>query len=175
MALAGLKRFFGDTTQRDHLARLYLSVTAAAREPAWYVQGLVPDTVEGRFEMVAVLFSLVLLRLEKEGALGATQASLLTEIFIADMDAQMRESGIGDAGVGLRMGKVMSALGGRLGAYRDGFAGDGLNQALVRNLYRGESPSQTALAFVAHKLRDRAQSLATLSIDAVLAGQLEGA
>lgn len=139
---------------RDEALPLYNAVVARARQPHWYVEGEVPDTVDGRFDMVAAILSMVLLRLEAEPA-GAEPAARLAERFVDDMDAQLRQIGIGDITVGKHIGKMMAALGGRLGAYRDALAsGSGLDEALVRNLYRGNAPSPPALAHVARALTD---------------------
>ncbi|WP_204310223.1 ubiquinol-cytochrome C chaperone family protein, partial [Enterobacter cloacae] len=72
----------------------------------------------------------------------------LTEVFIDDMDGQLRQIGIGDIVVGKHVGKMMGMLGGRLGAYREALAAGGFDEALVRNLYRGEAPAPAALAHV---------------------------
>ena len=58
----------------------------AAAIPAWYRDGQVPDTIDGRFDMIAAMLALVLLRLEAEGEAGRGPSVLLTEIFIDDMD-----------------------------------------------------------------------------------------
>ncbi len=132
--------------ERDELAlALYDGVIATARAPHWYEAGGVPDTLDGRFDMVAAILSLVQLRLEGDVSAGPASARL-TERFVTDMDGQLRESGIGDIGVGKHIGKMMGMLGGRLGAYRDGLASGDLSSALVRNLYRGVAPDAVALA-----------------------------
>ena len=136
---------------------LYEAVVARAREPHWYVEGRVPDTVDGRFDAVAAVLSVVLVRMEDEPE-GGEPAARLAERFVDDMDPQLREMGIGDMTVGRHVGRMMSMLGGRLGAYRDGLAGDGLDAALLRNLYRGQDPGPQALAHVRTELlalRDR--------------------
>ena len=119
-------------------ASLYDAVIDGARQPHWYEAGGVPDTIDGRFDMVAAILSLVLLRLESEPRANAASIRL-TERFVTDMDAQLREQGVGDIGVGKHIGKMMGMLGGRLGAYRDGLAAGDLQVALERNLYRGRA------------------------------------
>ena len=91
-------RLFG-RGERDALAPLYKAVVAEARRPDWYRQGRVPDTLDGRFDMVAAVLSLVLLRLEEEGDAGRAPSAHLTELFVEDMDGQLRERGIGDIAV----------------------------------------------------------------------------
>ena len=152
-------------------AALYAAIVSRARQPHWYLAGEVPDTLDGRFEMVAAILALVLIRLEADPA--AIEPSVqLTERFIADMDGQLREIGIGDIVVGKHIGKMMAALGGRLGAYRESLAGGDLEAALVRNLYRGDAPAPAALAHVAGRLRDLAGDLRTAPLATLLAGDL---
>ena len=164
-----LARIFG---RADETALpLYQAVVARARLPHWYLDGAVPDSVDGRFDMVAAILSFVVLRLEKDPAAAATSASL-TERFVDDMDGQLRELGIGDVIVGKHIGKMMSMLGGRIGAYRDGLAAGDLDPALVRNLYRGAAPAPDAVAHVRDSLLAFDAALAATPVDAVIAGDL---
>lgn len=153
---------------------LYAAIVARGREPHWYVDGAVADTVDGRFDMIAAVLSLVLLRLEALDA--AEDSARLAEVFVADMDGQLRQIGIGDLVVGKHIGRIMSALGGRMGAYRAALEGTAsLEEALVRNLYRGEAPSPEALAHVTQGLRGLAADLAMLDLDALRAARLAAA
>lgn len=139
--MAGLwRRLFG-REERNALQPLYRAVVAAARRPIWFRAGGVPDTRDGRFDMVAAILSLVLLRLEQGGEPGRAPAARLAELFVADMDGQLREDGVGDVVVGKHVGRMMGALGGRLGAFREAFAGGDLDGAILRNLYRGTPPA----------------------------------
>ncbi|TFI57272.1 ubiquinol-cytochrome C chaperone [Sphingomonas parva] len=159
--------------ERAALRPLYESVVREARQPAWYRDGGVPDTIDGRFDMLSTLLSIVLLRLEREGEASRRETVLLTEIFIDDMDGSLRQLGIGDLVVGKRVGKIMGALGGRMGAFRDAFAGEGdLREAVRRNIFRDAAPSDAAVAFVAAGLERFHASLAERRADAVLAGEI---
>ena len=141
------RRLFG-RSERDALAPLYGHVVAEARRPDWYREGHVPDTLDGRFDMVAAVLSLVLLRLEDEGEPGRAPAAYLTELFVDDMDGQLRERGIGDIVVGKHIGRMMGALGGRLGALREAFGNGALDDVIARNIYHGAPPSAEALETV---------------------------
>jgi cytochrome b pre-mRNA-processing protein 3 len=143
--LAFFDRIFGPARDRSALVPLYNAVVAEARKPEWYTRAAVPDTMDGRFDMVAMVLSLVLIRMEKEGDAGTLPSVLLTEVFVDDMDGTMREIGFGDLVVGKRVGGIMGALGGRLGAYRDG----NRKAALIRNLYRDTPPDDATLAAAA--------------------------
>lgn len=146
------QRLFGPAPVREADA-LYAAVVARARAPHWYVEGSVPDTIDGRFDMIAAVLAMVLLRLEaSDGEAERTLSASLAECFIDDMDAQLRQQGVGDIMVGKHIGRMMGMLGGRLGAYREGVAGGDLDGALVRNLYRGEAPAAHALGHVREAL-----------------------
>lgn len=165
-----LQRLF-NRPDRGTMPQLYAGVVARGRAPHWYIEGAVPDTVDGRFDMIAALLCLVLLRLETEPK-GIAPSTVLAECFIDDMDGQLREIGIGDIIVGKHVGRMMGMLGGRLGAYRTGLAEGDLGPALVRNLYRGEAPAPAALTHVEARLRAFRDALAALPIDRVIAGEL---
>jgi cytochrome b pre-mRNA-processing protein 3 len=170
--VAGLTGLFRRKPREPELGALYGAIVAAARSPDWYRYGAVPDTLDGRFDMIAAVLVLVLLRIEAEGEPGRAASAILTERFIDDMDSQLRQIGIGDIVVGKHMGKMMSALGGRLGAYRDALAAGDFADALKRNLYRGAEVAPDALAFSEARLRRLAEGLAETPIDALLAGRL---
>jgi cytochrome b pre-mRNA-processing protein 3 len=167
------KRLFAREDDRASVRPLYAAIAVQARQPHWYVEGEVPDTIEGRFEMVTLLLALVLIRLDGLGEAAAGPAALLAETFVEDMDGQMRELGMGDVVVGKHIGKMMSALGGRLGAYRAGFAGEApIGEALLRNLYAGSPPSATALAYVEGGARAILEGLDHRSLETLLAGDI---
>ena len=168
-----LARLFAPSRDRTALRPLYAAVVERARDPAWYRAGGVPDTLEGRFEMVAAVLALVLLRLEEEGEAAAGPAASLAETFVEDMDGTLRELGIGDVVVGKKVGKLMGALGGRLGAFREGLRGDGeFEAAVARNVFRGAPPSDEALGIVAGRLRALDAALTGAALDDLLAGRL---
>jgi cytochrome b pre-mRNA-processing protein 3 len=101
--------------------------------------------------------------------------AFLTEIFVADMDGQLRELGVGDMIVGKRVGKLMGAFGGRLGAYRDALAETtapyALTDAARRNLYASSCPAEAQIAHVVKELRAVASRLAAASAEELSAGK----
>lgn len=148
----------------------YEAVVARGRAPAWYLGG-VPDTLDGRFELIAAVLSHVLLRLESEPSMAQPSVHL-TELFVDDMDSQLRLIGTGDLVVGKQVGKMMSALGGRLTVYREAAGNSAaLRGILLRNLWAGEDPGE-ALDTTAARLAAFVAALAPLSADTLLAGQL---
>ncbi|WP_326524972.1 ubiquinol-cytochrome C chaperone family protein [Sphingomonas sp.] len=163
-----IDRLFG---RKDDAAALYAGIVERARRPHWYEDGDVADTIDGRFDMIAAVLTLTLLRIERDPA-GDRLGVALAERFVDDMDPQLREIGIGDIVVGKHIGRMMSMLGGRLGAYRDGLAAGSIDEALVRNLYRDAHPGEPALAHVRDALLRFDTALATTPLDALAKGEL---
>lgn len=155
------------------LGDLWNWITQSARQPEWYLRHAVADTVDGRFDMVALVTSLVMLELESRDL--RTETSLLTERFVDDMDGSLRDIGIGDMVIGKHMGRMMGALGGRLGAYRDALApgapAAALAEALARNVYRADAPEGAAEGLAA-SVRELAARLASASTPGLLAGDI---
>lgn len=131
-----LSRLFAPKTDpRDAMRPLWHAVVAEARRPAWYTDAGVADTVNGRYEMVSAVYALVLLRMERDGEL-ARDTAFLTELYVEDMEAQLREFGVGDVVVGKRMTKLMGATGGRIAAYHGGILHglSGMTESVERNM-----------------------------------------
>lgn len=167
-----LRRLFSNDDPRDALRPLYSAIVSRGREPHWYAQGGVADTLDGRFDMITAILCLVLLRLESVPE-AKQQSVWLTELFVDDMDGQLRQIGIGDMIVGKHIGRMMSALGGRLSAYRSGLgAGESLEDALIRNVYRGNAPAPDQLEHVAAGLRTLWNALAQTGAAPLWAGNL---
>jgi cytochrome b pre-mRNA-processing protein 3 len=173
LTLALLSRLFGERRDRAALRPLYDALVATAREPAWYRDGGVPDTLEGRFDMLATMVALALVRLEAEGESAKAESVTLTEIFIDDMDGTLRQIGIGDFVVGKHVGKLVGALGGRLGALREAMAGGAaLEPAVRRNVFRDGPASDAQVEWVAARLRAFHDRLSGTAMEPLLAGAL---
>lgn len=170
MTMGLFDRMFGKrAAQRGDAA--YAAVVAKAREEHWYLAGGVADTIDGRFDMVAAVLSMVLLRLEVEPGNEELNAAL-AERFVDDMDGQLRQMGIGDIVVGKHIGRMMAMLGGRLGAYREGLAAGDLTPWLHRNLYRDQSPDDAQVAYVDDALRAFHARLLASDVASFEGGQL---
>jgi len=167
-----LKKLFGNSARDQARVRpLWHKVVGLARDPEWYANGGIADTVPGRFDCITLVLCLVMLRMEGEEALRGPSARL-TELFVDDMDGQLRQSGVGDLVMGKRMGKLMSVLGGRLDAIRTAMAEPG-DDALVTVIERNVTLSESAdPAAIAARMRRLAVSLATLDSEALLAGRI---
>jgi cytochrome b pre-mRNA-processing protein 3 len=122
------------------IASFYGMIVAQARRPVFYRSYLVPDTVNGRFEMVTLHTVLVLRRLEGETGPLRRLGQGLFDAFCQDMDASMREMGVGDLTVPKKMRRIGEAFYGRLATYRDALAAPDagvLVAALNRNVFSG--------------------------------------
>ncbi len=166
-----LSRLFGKSrAKREALHPLWHRIVEIARDKHWYAQCGIADTVAGRFDAITLVLSLVMLRMEKEPSLIEPSVRL-TELFVEDMDGQLRQSGVGDLAVGKHIGRLMTVLGGRLGAYREGLAQGkaALTPALERNVTLTDSGDISRLAAAVLELN---QQIAAMSADEILAGQL---
>jgi cytochrome b pre-mRNA-processing protein 3 len=172
--LSLLKKLFAGGPDRAEMLPLYNAVVAAGRDPAWYLEGGVPDTLDGRFDILAALMALMLLRLEREPSRQVQQgAAMLTELFVDDMDGTLRQIGIGDLVVGKHMGRMVGALGGRLGAFRTaGSDANAFRAAVKRNIFHETPPSEAALDHVAGRLANWALLLDGTQADSLLAGRM---
>ncbi len=145
---------------------LYASIVAQARQPALYRDFRVPDTVDGRFEMVVLHLVLLFHRLQPEEANGQAIAQRVFDLFVTDMDMSLREMGVGDLGVPKRMKDVGRSFYGRLEAYGNALVEsdrDNLEEALCRNLgSEGDavSPDCAALAGYAITAADHLRDIA---------------
>lgn len=175
--LSLLSKLFGKPADdRAEVRPLWHQIVALSRDPAWYAECGVADTVPGRFDAITLVLSAVVLRMEREPALIPASA-LLTELFVEDMDGQLRQSGVGDLVVGKQVGRLMSVLGGRLGAYRDALAADGngggTDTALVEAIDRNVSLSEGGEpGLVAARFKALAERVAALPGDRLLAGDI---
>jgi cytochrome b pre-mRNA-processing protein 3 len=165
---------FRRTPQADTIARLYGAIVAQARRPEFYRDYGVPDTVNGRFEMLVLHAVLLLGRLAAEEGDGRRLGQDLFDHFCGDMDANLREMGVGDSAVPRKMKAIGEAFYGRKMAYEAALAATGLEPlaaALNRNVYGGEcGDGATRLAAY---MRASARALAVVDGDALRQGSVE--
>jgi cytochrome b pre-mRNA-processing protein 3 len=128
---------------RGTIEAIYGMIVAQAREPLFYAGLGVPDTVNGRFDMVLLHLWMVLRRLRPVPG-GAAHCQALFDHFCADMDGNLREMGVGDLTVPKRMQKFGEAFYGRSAAYDAALdaGGEALAQALCKNILDGRDIGQ---------------------------------
>ncbi|KZD09833.1 ubiquinol-cytochrome C chaperone family protein [Oceanibaculum pacificum] len=173
-----LERLFGRRPAApDPVYSLYGELVDLARQPEPYLALGVPDTLDGRFEMVSLYVYLTLRRLRSEGKSAAPFSQGLFDAMFADMDQSLRELGAGDLGVGPRVKKMAEAFFGRVSAYDRGLAADdaALSEALRRNLYGTVEPTDGQLAAMVAKMRALETAFAAEPTEGLLAGHLSPA
>ncbi len=135
-----LFRLFRRDPRADTISALYGAIVAQARRESFYLGFGVPDTVEGRFDMIVLHLALFCRRLTRESGPVHALGQDVFDLFCRDMDHNLREMGVGDLSVPRKMQGFAEAFYGRVEAYDRALAGAGdeLAAALARNVL-GES------------------------------------
>jgi cytochrome b pre-mRNA-processing protein 3 len=154
-------------------SELFDAITKIAREPHWYVEAKVPDTIDGRFAVLATVMALVLVRLERDDGPGDRVSVAVTERFIEVMESEHRELGLGDPTLGRTVRKLVGRLARRTERWRSAVAGqsDWLT-ATEQNLYKA-AVSPDALAHAADRLRHLWARLEQADLSDIEQGRLE--
>lgn len=146
---------------------LYAPLIAQARTPAFYREGRVPDTSEGRFEIYTLHLALVARRLRGAGGFAEEANQALFDEFLSGLDAGLREMGVGDLTVPKRMKKLGEAIYGRFRSYDaalvQGAAPEALQEVLARTVYAGVDDAPAAA--LANYMRRAADALAAVSTE----------
>lgn len=156
-SVIGKLRWFGRNETRDRARQLYTQVVDQARQPAFYRDLGVPDTIDGRFEMIVLHMVMMLRALRRDGDDGIELGQLVFDVMMDDMDSSLREMGVGDLGVGRRVKAMAQGFYGRATAYEAALATDEetLDQALRRNLYATAEPVEDDVAaMIVYVLRE---------------------
>ncbi len=171
--------YFSKPNERARLAAAhYAALVAQARRHEFY-EGLgVPDTLDGRFDLIVLHASLYLKRLRAAGRDGRVLAQTVFDQMFFNLDQSLRELGVGDISLPKKMRKMVSAFYGRAAAYDKALAAgpdDALAEALARNIYAGAPPAGPAVRALCAYLRDAATMLAAASDKAMLANEFRWA
>lgn len=170
-------RLFRRDSAKDAAHVLYVGLVSQARHPDLYARLDVPDSLDGRFDSVALHVFLVLNRLKREDrSAAAALAQNLVDAFVDDMDRSVRELGVGDMGVSRRVKQMAQALYGRAAVYEEAVADPDdkrLVAALARNLYgTRETTSPANLAAAARYVRAAIAALAAQDIADIVEGRM---
>lgn len=173
------KRIFGQRQRDDRPYIVYGQVVAQARSPGFYLHAGVPDTVEGRYEMVLLHAYLILRRLQKQGSEAKAFGQRFFDVMFDDLDQTLRELGVGDLVVGKRINKLASGFYGRIAAYDAALAANdapgapnALEEALQRNVYQELEADPACLRRLADYVRKADAQLAGQSAEDVMEGKL---
>ncbi len=168
------QHLFGRRRRNEAIAySLYGTIVAQARQPVLYADFNVPDTLDGRFDMIVLHASLLFHRLKSETAEHRRLGQDVFNLFLKDMDRNLREMGVSDIGVPKKLKKMAEAFYGRLAAYDSALsAGDGaaLADALSRNVFPDGGGDLTVPPLVAY-VEAAARAVALQPVEAILAGQ----
>jgi cytochrome b pre-mRNA-processing protein 3 len=161
-------RLFRRSANRDLIDRLRGEIVAAARDPVLFTEYGIEDSLEGRFEVLALHAALVLRHLNRMKPPAPEMAHDLTDSLFRSFDGALREMGIGDTGVPKRMRTIAEAFLGRAGAYDRALNGGtpGLAAALARNVYDGRGNPDRLARYV----EAANQALAHASLEAFTSG-----
>jgi cytochrome b pre-mRNA-processing protein 3 len=167
-----LRYLFGRLTDGQKPARaLFDRIVAEARQPHWYMQGMVPDTVDGRFAMLATVCALAIVRMESRPG-SERQSAALAERFVEAMDAEHRQMGMNDPALGKRVRKLVASLARRTGEWRQATAGEADWTATARSsVYRNEAVDAEAVRHTAESLRNLWRGIEAASDDQLVEGQ----
>jgi cytochrome b pre-mRNA-processing protein 3 len=161
--------------QRTTIARqLYGSSVAAARNPVLFRDWCVADTLEGRFEMVALHVGLLVRRLTADGPAGKALGQAVLEVMVTSLDDDMRELGVSDVRVSKKVQGAASAFYGRLKVYDEVLkSGDeaALEQALQRNV-PGSGAGEVDVRSLARHVIKTADTLQSQSLDELSTGTI---
>ncbi len=155
---------------------LYGAAVAAARERFFYTTLGVPDTLDGRFDMVGLHTFLLIRRLKQEVAPGPALAQAVFDAMFSDMDANLREMGVGDLSVGRKVRVMWEAFHGRATAYEaamDAVDMIALDAALDRNVWRGTSPTDGSTQALRRVVLARAAKLSAQSLASLARGTVD--
>ena len=159
---------------REAAELAYRRIVEQARQPGFFVDLGVPDSVDGRFELIALHAFLYLRRLKREQPDSAPLAQRFFDTMFTDFDRSLREMGTGDLSVGREVKRMARAFYGRAEAYERGLAGNvsALQAALARNLF-GTAPATLPdyLKAMAAYLRREAEHLDAQPAATLLAGE----
>ncbi|MAM67430.1 MAG: hypothetical protein CMM12_01590 [Rhodospirillaceae bacterium] len=159
-----LQSMFGRSKTQVAVDRIYQIAVDQARTSDLYEKYGVPDTVDGRFEMVTLHIFLVLRRLKGAKSPGRDISQALFDYMFEDMDLSLREMGAGDMGVGKRVKAMVQAFYGRVASYEEGLAakGDVLAKAIERNVFGTVDAPGCAAARLAEYVRIQDQALSDI-------------
>ena len=158
--------------EREAAEAIYAACRDAARRPALFLAYGVPDTFQGRFEMLALCLFPVLNRLMHEPGDDPDLARLVSESFVEDMDGVFREMGVSDPTVPKRMKTLYGSFAGRISAYRNALADDAaLAAAVGRNVFP-DAPGDAGTAALADYLKTATRAVEAADIDALRRGKI---
>ena len=174
VAGAVVTSYSGRNLDRGAADLAYRRVVEQARQPIFFTDYGVPDTLDGRFELICLHAFLDLHRLKAEQPPATRLCQSFFDGMFADFDRALREMGTGDLSVGKHVKRMARAFYGRIRAYEEGLAGDDLvlGAALARNVFGTVSESALFGEAMARYVRSTVGELRRQSAVELLAGRI---
>jgi cytochrome b pre-mRNA-processing protein 3 len=169
-----LRRLFGSRLHEVSARNLYAGIVEQARQPEFFVACGLPDTVDGRFDLLVLHVFLVMHRLKQDRVETAELSQALFDILFQDMDESLRELGAGDMGVGRRIKAMAEGFYGRVLAYERALeqGGEALEQCVRRNLYGAVDAGPGQVRAVADYIGREVAALATQDLARLAQGEV---
>jgi cytochrome b pre-mRNA-processing protein 3 len=165
---------FRKSADADAVYAVYSAIVAQSRQPRFYADWGVPDTVTGRFDMLCLHMALIFRRLRSAGRESAEFSQALFDLFFRDMDRSLREMGAGDLAVPKKIRKMGNLFYGLLANLDDALDRSddaALEGVITRNVFAGAATSNAPP--LAAYVRAQADRLAALPVASLLAGRLD--
>lgn len=166
-------RLFRKSAATDAVYAVYSAIVAQSRQPRFYADWGVPDTVTGRFDMICLHLALLFRRLRNEGKDVAAFSQGVFDLFFRDMDRSLREMGAGDLGVPKKIRKMGNIFYGLLASLNEAMDRNdpaAVEAVLVRNVFGGQ-PAEGAAPLAAYLIAE-ARKLAAQPVDSITAGRI---
>ncbi len=169
-----MRRLLGSKPHEESARTLYAGIVTQARRPEFFLACGVPDTVDGRFDLLVLHVFLVMRRLKQDRADTAELSQALFDVFFQDLDESLRELGAGDMGIGRRIKTMAEGFYGRILAYERSIAqgADALENCVRRNLYGAVDVDLEQVRAVARYIEDEVAALAAQDLAGLIAGDV---
>ena len=166
-----INSFFSKRRVDDLAKNVFKIIVNQSRKKIFYTELRVPDTFEGRFEMMVLHTFLVVRCLKMSKSKKNFGRDIMTKLF-DDFDLSLREMGVGDMGIGKKIKIMADSFYGRCKAYEEGLNLDknSLEDAIVRNIYRGDADKEKASILVNY-VKSEAKLIENLSFKEINAGK----
>jgi cytochrome b pre-mRNA-processing protein 3 len=164
----------GRNSAREAANLAYRRIVEQARQAVFFTDYGVPDTLDGRFELICLHAFLYLHRLKGDRPQASRFCQSLFDRMFADFDRSLREMGVGDLSVGTQVKRMVGAFYGRVLSYEAGLAGDdsALAAALARNILRSVCAPESVVGGMAAYVRGAVGELRRQRADDLLAGNV---
>ena len=169
-----MRSLLGSGPREDAARRLFAGIVAQARQPAFFRDCGLPDTLDGRFDVLVLHVFLVMHRLKSDREETAELSQALFDVLFQNMDEGLRKLGAGDLGVGHRIKTMAEGFYGRVLAYERALADGGaaLEDCVRRNLLGGGAASEAQVAALARYIRREVATLGAQDVARLARGEV---